>query len=148
MKRNPLFIFVVVIITLYVSAASTFALKNQFNLQARIYASVPIVEIGVPIGKVDYLEFGYGRFDYNGVNYYIPLIYSWQLSGSASERSALRFGAMFYHHDEVDVFFPNHDGTFPVLLYEQERAINDNLTWLFNLGIPNLAGFGLKWYLN
>jgi hypothetical protein len=145
-KRNLFSILLTIIITLCVSVNSVSALKNQFNLQARLYASVPILELGIPMGTGDYFEVGYGKSDYNGVNYYIPLVYSWQLSASANERSALRIGVMFYHNDNPWLF--NKDGTFPILLYEQESTINSDAAWVLNFGFPNLIGVGLKWYFN
>jgi hypothetical protein len=52
---------------------------------------------------------------------------------------------MFYHYDEPG-WFSNKDGTYPVLLYEQERLVSKDISWLINFGIPSMVGLGLKWY--
>jgi hypothetical protein len=146
LKASSILISIAVITFCYVTNA--FALPNQINLQARLWAYVPFIEVGIPLGNGDYLEFGYGR-DYN-VRYlseYFPLVYSHQLDSSSNERSALRLGAFIYNSNVSFYNVNGFNGTLPLILYEKERTINDHLTWLFNLGFPTIAELGLKYYL-
>jgi len=106
--------------------------------------------LGFPIGKGDVLEIGYSNFTFFGEYTYLTLVYSSQISSSEGERTAFNFGAIFYHYGGNTGWGGTslpRDGTFPVLLYEQERNINNIFSWLINFGIPNLIGFGLKYYL-
>jgi hypothetical protein len=127
----------------------SFGLPNKFNLQVCALI-VPSFSIGIPFQNEDSFQLGYSTFTFwNNTYANAVLIYSKQITRSENRRSAVNLGIMFSHLQETHGggVLPARDSVVPVLLLEQENAICNSFSWLFNLGFPNLIGVGLKWYI-
>jgi hypothetical protein len=135
---------------------TSFAMPSKINLQLRTYEMVtPFCGIGFPAWHGDIIEIGYSNFiclidsdlsitfgDYS----YTTLVYSKQIASSENERTAINFGAMFYRGTNATLT-SSTSGTKPIVLYEKEKMISNNIAVLINIGIPNPFGFGIKYYL-
>ena len=109
---------------------------------------IPNLGIGIPVGNGDEIDLGYFDLTILGSNNrYTTLAYSLQVGSAEGERTAVNFGALFYHYNGGTGGVSPIDQVIPIILYEREWMFNNDSSWLMNFGIPNLVGFGLKYYL-
>lgn len=144
----------------FFTCATALALPNALTFQLRTYALIiPAVGIGYSLPNGDALEINYTNFSIFGQYTYLAFVYSLQLTSSENYRTAFDFGLMSYDYNESGgggfwiggpgpATPPSHaSGIYPVILYEQERSFGRDLSWMINVGYPNLIGLGLKYYL-